>query len=326
MWILDSKIKDLLLIIFPGLITYLAFILLNVSNFSTGSSLLALMVLIIIDTGHVYTTAWRTYFNKEEVLRTPLYKYVPIVIFGLFFTWHFAKIPYIWNFVFYATIFHYIRQSYGILKWYEKLNNSFHHFTGKVIYLSSIIPFAAMHFSENFNPQYYSDGDFFLYPSPHLFNLCVLLQALLFVYWIYNEFKIKKIELNRILFILGNALMYSTAFLGLLKPQLLLASFVMAHGLPYIYLMVVSLKKTQPRFNWSFTRLSTFMLVFALIFGAGEYFFEDLLLQVDNLYIENRDWAMSTLIALYLIPLFAHFTFDAIIWKKKHPDSRKIFN
>lgn len=327
MWILDSKLKDLLFIIFPGIICYICFLLFNFFDFSDGKAitLTSLAILIIIDTGHVYTTAWRTYFYKKEFKRTKIYFYVPILLTLFFFGWHFLQVPYIWNFVFYATIYHYIRQSYGVLKWYEKKNHSFHKFTGKIIYATSLIPLAGMHFRSNFNPQYYSESDFFLYPSELLFNTCACLQILCIFFWFYCEFKAKKWETNRILFIGANALMYSTGFFHYLPATLLLACFVMAHGLPYIFLMAVSLKKTQFRFNWSARKLVSFLLVFAFSFGGAEYLFEENFLDVNNSYLKNQDILMSLLCGLYLVPLFSHFIFDAFIWKKTHPEATKIY-
>jgi hypothetical protein len=327
MWILESKLKDLLFISFPGVICYFAFLLLHFTGFHDGKliALTSLAILIIIDTGHVYTTAWRTYFYRIELKRTKLYLYIPILLILIFSGWHFAQIPYIWNFVFYATIYHYIRQNYGILKWYEKKNNSFHHFTGKIIYATSLIPLAAMHFRSNFNPQYYSESDFFFFPSEFLFNICVGLQVLTISYWFYCEYRTKKWELNRVLFITANTIMYSTGFFNFLPATLLLACFVMAHGLPYIFLMATSLRKTQLRFHWSFKKLSTFLLFFAFVLGGGEYLFEEAFLEVNNNYLQKQDIVMSLLCGLYLIPLFSHFIFDALIWKKSHPEAIEIF-
>ncbi|MAZ47448.1 MAG: hypothetical protein CME65_02730 [Halobacteriovoraceae bacterium] len=71
--------------------------------------------------------------------------------------------------VIYFTFFHYLRQNYGILKWYELKNNQYLKMATWFIYLSNLIPFIGMHFRDNLKVFYYTGSDLFLYPEKKYF-------------------------------------------------------------------------------------------------------------------------------------------------------------
>ena len=68
----------------------------------------------------------RTLLNKEELISNPITILVPILIAILSFLWLYLKIPYYWSFYILITVFHNLRQGWGLVRWYEKKNKRFH--------------------------------------------------------------------------------------------------------------------------------------------------------------------------------------------------------
>ncbi len=92
-WIFGRAWPDLLFVLFPGMIAIL--LLLLVSEVSLTYVVLAFFAATFLDTGHVYTTVWRTFFRKKEVTCSKLYWIAPLCVFFGFSLWSFAGLPFL---------------------------------------------------------------------------------------------------------------------------------------------------------------------------------------------------------------------------------------
>ena len=93
----------------------------------TNSILLFIYLLIFhcFDVGHLYATLLRTVFNKKEIKENINTFIIPISIAVISFFWLYLKIPYYWYFYILLTVFHNLRQGWGLIRWYEKKNKTY---------------------------------------------------------------------------------------------------------------------------------------------------------------------------------------------------------
>lgn len=323
-WIFGSPTKDFtFLYLFSPLCLLITFISPNLGD---ESLLFAILATAWIDSGHVYTTIWRTYWNKEERNSHPKYIWTPLLVFIFFFVLFILKIKWVWPLVAYATLFHHIRQNYGVLRWYENINQRQDKKSHFFLYALSILPMIIFHFRLD-APQrgYFSSQDVFLYPDFKLNQISLILWVHAVVFWLMNEFKLYrsgKRELNRFLSVAMPAVMYGTCFmLGKTLTQILFP-LLFLHGISYLALISHSLTRTQAEKFKTYARTFLIVGVSAVIFGSLEAWSEENLLVFR---IEKLTPITSAALALYLTPLFSHYIFDSWLWKKTHREAALIY-
>lgn len=323
MWILGSAAKDFLFLYLPGLLGI--GIGLGFPAAGEESLLFGLFAFGLVDSGHVYTTAWRTWLHKEERRSSHRYWIVPLSIFAIFSLWFFFQIPGLWSFVVYATLYHHIRQVYGFSKWTQKLNQRQDPFTDRAVYFFSLVPFVAYHFRPGAFGNYYSENDLFLFPSPVIFKNLVWLYLLGGGTFLIREFLLWRRgirEPNRVLSLGIPALIYGYCFiLGETLTQVLVP-LLFFHGISYVAVMEQSLRRTRSSFQKPYLAAGV-LLVTALTLGPIEAIFEE---DIVRRSVDVSLIPASILVGIFLTPLFSHYVFDAFIWKRGHREASRIFS
>lgn len=324
MWILGSFQKDLLCLYIPALVSVSLAVI--YPELGETSLIYGLVAMAVVDSGHVYTTIWRTYLHEKKIPRTILYNFTPFLFFIFFGLWYQFRIPGLWAFVTYATFFHHIRQSYGISKWYQVLNSRSDKTSDYFLYVLSVLPFLAYHFRSG-NPEgYYSVSYVIVKPNETIFrNLSLAWCVFLFS---YSLFEIKrwhegKRELNRVCSVTIPTLCYGYCFFFGKNLSQILFPLLMLHGCSYMAILIHSLNRTQKeRFKTPLVALLIVALT-AMVFGLTESWIEDELLFSDLPYPR---WLRSLLVGLTLSPLYCHYLFDAFIWKRSHFEASLIYS
>lgn len=319
MWIWSNSRQDFQWLYLPGLLAIAASFFLTESSSSIAFLVFAFIAKEFLDSGHVYTTLWRTYLNPSERYRTRVYIFAPLLIFSVFFAWAYSGMAYLGTFVVYATIFHNVRQFYGISKWYQKLNGVFRVDSDRLFSALCFLPFFIAHFrtGEIWN-SFSSGGGALRWPNELLYQRLLWGYLAIILIWIGYEVSIMRRhrEWNRLLSVAFPAAVYGFCFLHGRTMTEVLFPLVVSHGVAYIGLVSLSLKRTQ-RFpslaQW------TIILVFltALVFGLLESVFER--------QLNSSSPVFAALVALYLTPLFCHYWFDAFLWRSQHPESAQIY-
>lgn len=327
MWILGSLKKEIVFLYIPGLIGLaLAY---SYPQLGETSVLYGLFATAIVDSGHVYTTAWRTWLNPSERKSHPGYWIVPILIFLIFSSWFFFQLPGLWKFVVYATLYHHVRQVYGFSKWYQVLNRRTDKVSDYFLYALAALPFLIYHFRSDAMTSYYSQSDIFVYPHEGILKGLFIVYALLVLGWLSYEWSLwnKGVrEVNRIVSVGFPSLIYGCCFFFGKTFTQIIFPMLFVHGIAYCAVVGQSLERTQRDRFKSF--LTAFLAVAgtAVIFGLGEAWFEDNILSYDFDAGMNPELLLSSLVVgIYLTPLFSHYVFDAWIWKKNHREAQAVF-
>lgn len=321
MWILGSLKKEISFLYLPGLLS--AVIAVFSPDLGESSLLYGLLAMGIIDSGHVYTTAWRTWFYPDELRSSSTYWVYPAVFFSFFFAWFYLKLPYLWSFVVYATFYHHIRQVYGFSKWYQKLNRRNDGTSDRYLYFFSLAPLIIYHLRPEAVGGYYTDKDLFLFPDATLRNWGLAMYFAAVFFWILRERKLWQSgvrEVNRLLSVSVPAVIYAFCFLVGTTLTQVLFPLLFLHGIAYFGVLGLSLQKTQRRFQKEGIAIYV-VLATAVIFGLSEAWFEENIMN----YSRTGEILGSTIVGLSLTPLFCHYAFDAIIWKRTHRESKLIF-
>lgn len=133
-------------------------------------------------------------------------------------------------------------------------------------------------------------------------------------------------RLNVFLSIFFPALLYFYCFIISSDFLLNLILLVIAHGIPYISVLILSVKRTKIfKFN-SVYLIALIVLVSALFLGVFENYLEEFILNISNDYIYyNYSFFEILFLAFYLVPLLSHFIFDSYIWTSKHREAKLIY-
>lgn len=321
LWILGSSRKDLSFLVLPGFVG----LALSFAFFADVSEplLYALLAVGFIESGHVYTTFWRTYLHPEERNSSRIYWLVPLVIFLVFANWmYFGRVG-MWSFVAYANVFHHVRQYYGFNRWYQGLSKRPTPISDLFLYALCLVPIFGYHFRVDAIKGYYSDDDLFLFPNQTIFHASVISFGLIAIAWTIFEARrwSKGIhEPGRILSILTPASLYGICFFFGTSLTTILFPLVISHGFAYFGVMGESLRKTQSSRFPTFVRGVVIVIATAVVLGGLEFFFESNWIDFADAG-PSGSLVPSIVTGLYLVPLFSHFVFDAIIWRRKHRES-----
>ncbi len=244
---------------------------------------------------------------------------MPLLIFTVFFLWMYLQVPYLGAFIVYFTIYHNLRQFYGMSKWYQKINKSFDVVSDKFLYLLAFIPLVATHFRSDLKwTHYYPGAGVFIMPSHFYEHMTRLVFFILLACWVgyeyYKFYTYKKIEIPRILSVIYPVLLYAYCFMYAKSIQGILFPLVVSHGISYIVLVGVSLNRTK--LMTSKAKIASAVLITAAALGSVEFFFEEYL---SVLY--SQSILEISLSALLLTPLFCHYVYDAFLWRSDHPES-----
>jgi len=322
--ILSSLSKDFCLFYLPSLLTAILF-LLAVPGLAPSQSYASAAILFIsfyiIDGGHTFLSALRVFrtWNDESVLYL-------FLIFSIFFAsllcvlW---KPIWLFRIYLYSTVFHHVRQHWGLTAWYQKLNKRFDPMSYYFIHAFLFLPFFALHFDPaSKSAGFFQEDELLLFPSLILFKICIGILIVLLAIFLFHEIENSKkygIEWNRIMSILCPAIVQFLVFFFCGKSIFALIPLVIGHGFSYSVLLGSSLKKLSPKRS----RISLNVLIVCLaLVGGSLLFLADTLLES----VEEKTLLSQSLLAFLTLPAIWHYVVDAFIWKGKHPEAAVIYS
>jgi hypothetical protein len=339
-WIWNGKF-DMSFIIGPQFIGVILLLLFQplFQTYSTHIPLAAWVFLILcIDVSHVYSTLFRTYFDRTSwQSNTNTLLLIPFsgLLIGVFL---YAQDPLLfWRALAYLAVFHFIRQQYGFVRLYSRKTQqpSWSSAIDKMaVYGSTLIPILIWHCSGMKNFNWFVDNDFIYFENASLKLIFqCLFFALLGLYLLketYHRFHGQEISLPKFLFMTGTALSWYTGIV-LCNGDLAFTTLnVVAHGIPYIALVwfygVNNYR--QPKEHPVLSKL--FSLKFLLLFIGALFLFAYLeegiwdglvwrehqgLFRFFYSFGQANEDLMIILVPLLTLPQFTHYVLDGFIWK-----------
>lgn len=304
------------------------------------------ILILLLDVGHVYSTLYRTYFNPMawQTYRQPML-WIPILAFLFFvFVYSFSETAF-WMCLAYLAVFHFVRQQYGIFQLYRRRESVYlwhKRLDAITIYSATLYPLLYWHFEGTRNFTWFIKDDFLLFQFPALLPALGSLYLLILVLYaskeIVNAIKFKQFNVPKNMVLIGTAVSWYLGIVHFNGDVAFTLFNVVSHSIPYIALIWIYLKKeerqaeavTQPSFyKVILGQYGIFIFVFSIfLFAYLEEGLWDALVWKEHSSVFGLFQQLDTqqkfdewkrfLIPLLALPQITHYLIDAVIWKHKN--------
>lgn len=311
------------------------------------------ILIVMIDVAHVYSTLFRTYFNPSALRQQhPLYISIPVFCYIAGVLLYLYSGGLFWRALAYLAVFHFIRQQYGFMRIYSRkeIQTMFAKYIDTIaIYASTIYPLLYWHFSgihKNFN--WFVDGDFVVGKSDLILLISRWLYFAIIVVYVIKEgwfsVKTRNFNLPKNLLMTGTFLSWYFGIVYYNGDMAFTTLNVVSHGIPYMALIWLNERKRYQTVN----NKKTTLLKLTFNTYAGVLIFAGLLILFA--YVEEGLWdglvwkehghffqifsvlpaVRTNLLLALLVPLLAlpqstHYVLDGFIWKLRKKNSANSF-
>lgn len=337
-WIYSPKF-DLAAIIGPPLaVTAIVLIWGNqIAAVDSTPAWLWILLVLGVDVSHVYSSLYRTYFDKEEFARRKaLYLVVPAAtwISGIAVYAFFGAV-FFWSAVAYFAIYHFVRQQYGFFMLYrrgEPVGGWRYRLDQLVIYLATIYPLVYWHtYTRNF--QWFSDFEVIHIPVvwPEIaLRIGYLALLVLYVGKEVSQWKQSgTFNMGKNLLLAATIAAWSTGIILYNGDLTFTLINIVSHGVPYMALVWIYQyrKKARPEhrdrpflrfFQWRFVPVYvlSLMLISYLEEGLWDRFvWKEHADIFGGVHLALPATALMILVPLLTMPQVTHYILDAYIWR-----------
>jgi hypothetical protein len=299
-----------------------------------------IILILFIDVAHVYSTLYRTYFDKETLenkkvllISVPLFSFITGVIVYEFDAMLF------WRVLAYLAVFHFIRQQYGFMRIYsrkESMPKYISYFDTFTIYCATLYPVIFWHLKGPRNFHWFIEGDFYYFGNEAIRNITTAIYLTTIVLYLLKELYLilyaGSFNLPRNLIIGGTFLSWYFGIIYYNGDLIFTLINVVSHGIPYMALIWIYGRKKHHTPSLAKNLVSVFFTEYGIMLFLGLLFF--------FAYIEEGFWdalvwndhkeffsffyflpkvsdhhILSLLVPFLSLPQVTHYILDGFIWK-----------
>lgn len=300
-----------------------------------------LLLILAVDVSHVYSTLYRTYFDKKtRNTKSKLLIAVPIICFlvALILALVTDSI-WFWRIMAYTAVFHFIRQQYGFMKLYSKfeIQNKLQKYIDVIaIYAATVYPLLHWHLSPNKHFNWFTETDFFRYQNIQLDTVFFYIYMLINVVYITKEItlfiKNKSISIHKNILWLSTLCSWYIGIVYLNNDLAFTFLNTVSHGVPYLALIYVYSKKQNAIATNNYSKiikltLSNYglplFLLLLFVLGYTEEWLWNMMVWREHASIFPFSFAfdlhnellLKLVITLLILPQLTHYVLDAFVWK-----------
>lgn len=300
-----------------------------------------LLLIVLIDVAHVYSTSFRTYFDKEMSHKyKQLFIAVPLFSFVIGVMLYALNVLWFWRIMAYLAVFHFVRQQYGFMRLYSRKDTSSRLKRGidaVAIYSSTLYPLIYWHFSADRTFNWFIQDDFVLQDMPVMRTVLGVIYSLICLLYILSELlsfaKYKTINIYKNLLLTGTALSWYVGIVVFNSDITFTFLNVVAHGIPYMALIWIKsrekslkqpdnfisvFKNALTKFGWPL-----FLLILFVPAILEEGLWDIFVWHEQAKYFLDRETTIETpksflnlLVPLLSVPQITHYILDGYIWKQ----------
>lgn len=299
-----------------------------------------LILVLLVDVAHVWSTLFRTYLDPVELRRHPLrYVLLPLACYLVGLLLASISTATFWRALAYLAVFHFVRQQYGWVALYQKKevgsSRASRWLDGVAVYGATVVPLLWWHAQPSRRYTWFVPGDFALASVPPALadGLLGLYAAVLLLFLIVG-LRARPVPVGKLLLVLGTASSYAVGIVFTNSDYAFTVTNVLGHGLPYCaFVWVVGAAEPRPGasfLGWLYRKRA--VLVFAVVIVGlaylEEWSWDRLFWHGDQPFFWGPTFDLSTGAAAFLLPLLAlpqatHYALDAFIWRRADLAARR---
>jgi len=304
------------------------------------------LLVVMIDVAHVYSTLYRTYFRSSAVTQRPMLLIIPLLcyIVGIFLYAVDGLI--FWRILAYLAVFHFIRQQYGFMRLYsreERQSKLYRYIDVFAIYTATIYPLLYWHLVGGRQFNWFVDGDFLIFKSDNLLQMSSCFYVLILVVYIIKESVLvarnHKINVPRYLIVTGTFVSWYFGIIYYNGDMAFTTLNVISHGIPYMALIWITEQQRVRNKNTKerallkavfkpYTGFIIFVSGLVLLAYVEEGLWDGLIwrehvtvFQIFNhLPVIHDSVALALLVPLLSLPQSTHYVLDGFIWRRNNQE------
>lgn len=291
---------------------------------------------LLIDVAHVYATAFRVYFDRDELRRRRLlYSAVPIVGYAIGVALYSEGDLFFWRALAYLAVFHFVRQQYGWVALYRaRLGEQ--NLWGKLIdslaiYSATIYPLVYWHAHLPRRFWWFLKDDFSSLPIVFARVLWPVYISALFLYAVRSLYRLivkGKVNPGKDIVVATTALCWYVGIVAFNSDYAFTVTNVVIHGVPYLVLVYwyASLRREHAVGSYRILARGPIMFLLTLwLMAYVEELFWDRGVWHDRAWLFGSAWDLESL-KVWLVPLLAlpqltHYVLDGFVWRRKNNPS-----
>jgi hypothetical protein len=329
---------DSIYILLPGFLALLVTALLpDAYKYTDAMPLAAWVILILlIDVAHVYSTLYRTYWDRQRFRRQrTLFIAAPVCCYISGVLLYSTDAMLFWRVLAYLAVYHFIRQQYGLMRLYartEAQSPPGARIDTIAVYAATLYPLLYWHCAPGRNFSWFMQGDFITGQAELLRTIARVVYLLIIAAYVIKETGVfirnRRVNIPKNAIIAGTFLTWYFGIVYYNGDMAFTLLNVVSHGIPYMALIWLFRRREQS-VQGAAPVARTSLLVFLLSIFAFAFLEEGIW---DGLvWRERRDLfgifsflpaldsaeALALLIPLLALPQATHYVLDGFIWRKE---------
>ncbi|RYY97782.1 MAG: hypothetical protein EOO11_09935 [Chitinophagaceae bacterium] len=303
------------------------------------------VLILLIDVAHVYSTLYRTYFDPGAWKQQgALLRGIPLGAYAAGVLVYSISGPLFWRLLAYIAVFHFVRQQYGFLRIYsrrEEKTGPWARIDRWTIYGVTLYPLLWWHLQGPRNFNWFVEDDFVFVRGAGLLPVLNTAYILLLVAYAGAEllrvWRSRRVNIPRIALMSGTALSWYFGIVYFNGDMAFTITNVVGHGVPYMALVWLYGQKQYVRggrgsrfLRYLFGRKGILLFVgilFALAF-VEEGLWDFAVWREHRPVFGTAGWAdlelpkeaLAFLVPLLALPQLTHYILDGFIWKIRQDD------
>jgi len=299
-----------------------------------------IILVVLIDVSHVYSTLYRTYFDpvifrrqRMILLAIPFFAFIGgVLLYSLSSRWF-------WRILAYTAVFHFIRQQYGFMRVYsryDKPGTVASRIDTLAIYTATLYPIAYWHLTGPKNFNWFIEEDFFYLRGERWLPVLTAIYFTIILTYLTKEIVLrirdKTTNWPRFMLISGTFLSWYAGIVYFNGDLAFTLLNVVSHGVPYMALVWLYGKKNYSqgkagrflkvifsRYGWTFFLIVLFILAFVEEGIWDRAVWKERINVFGTAGFSLSKEGLTILVPLLALPQLTHYILDGFIWKMK-PD------
>jgi len=279
---------------------------------------------LLVDVAHVWSTTFRTYFDRAELRARPLlYTITPLAAFAIALALYETGTMLFWRCLAYLAVFHFVRQQYGWVALYRARageRDAIGYWIDTItIYATTLYPLLWWHAHLPRRFAWFLANDFAAIPSM-LATIAAPLYWLILATYFARSIARGFPNPGKDLVVATTAICWYAGIIVFDSDYAFLVTNVFIHGIPYLAL-VYTYQRDRGRM---FVGPLVFLAIIWL-FAFAEEGLWDRALWNERAWLFGA-WSIANaerwLVPLLAVPQIAHYVLDGFIWRRRHFDRK----